>query len=329
METNLISSWIKQPNRITYARYEFNEIQENILTLIMAELQPYLTDEKVINKDLFDLPFISIDLTKLSDKRNNYTYIKAQAFKMKFIEINYSWFDQINQNKVERSSVVLTTIDYVPRSKKLNIYLNPHVIPYLVYIGTCSKGMYTQYNQKTAIQIRGYLAKRIYKFLSSWKLRGATRITIGEFKQILLIENKYNQLSEVRKLLNTTRIKLIKNSDISFEFSFDKKEDLDNTVINFLIFPNTINSLSTTTQVERYNQHSLVYNILSSWFPTTKDDMALKISQKIIENEVLPSASYRLLKMYEQYKRKEKSIQDCRNNITINCFKDWGIQNIK
>ncbi|HUH34943.1 MAG TPA: replication initiation protein [Moheibacter sp.] len=326
MESYEISNWIKQPNRITYARYEFNEIQENILTLIMGELQPYLTEEKIISKDLFETPFVTIDLTKLSDKRNNYTYIKKQAFKMKFIEINYTWFDEVSNNLKERSAMVLTTMDYTPRIKKLDIYLNPHVVPYLVYIGTCSKGKYTQYNQKIAIDLRGYLAKRIYKFLSSWKLRGATKISILEFKQILFIENKYNQLSELRRLLNTTRNKLQKDADLSFEFSFEKRESINESYITFLIFPKATHPLSTKIQIERHNQFSTVYNVLSHWFSNSESDFALSITHKIMENEKLTPAYYRLKNMYKQYRKKDKSFQDCRNNILTNCLKDWGIK---
>lgn len=326
MNSNEISNWIKQPNRITYARYEFNEIQENILTLIMGELQPYLTEEKTISKDLFDSPFITIDLRKLSEKRNNYTYIKNQANKMKFIEINYTWFDEKTNNVKERSAMVLTTMDYTPRSKKLDIYLNPHVIPYLVYIGTCSKGKFTQYNQKIAIELRGYLAKRIYKFLSSWKARGATKISISEFKKILFIENKYNQLSEFRRIMNDTRKKIQQSTDISFDFSFDKRNTLDESYITFLIFPKSIHPFSTKIQIERYNQFSLVYNVLSHWFPVAESDFAISTTHKIVENDKLGIANYRLKNMYNQYRKKEKSAHDCRNNILVNCLKDWEVK---
>jgi len=326
MTSNEISNWIKQPNRITYARYEFNEIQENILTLIMGELQPYLTEEKTINQDLFNTPFVTIDLRKLSEHRNNYTYIKKQAFKMKFIEINYTWFDEKTNNIKERSAMVLTTMDYTPRSKKLDIYLNPHVIPYLVYIGTCSKGKYTQYNQKIAIELRGYLAKRIYKFLSSWKVRGATKILVSEFKKILFIENKYKQLSEFRRILNDTRKKIQQSTDISFDFSFDKRKTLDDSYITFLIFPKSIHPLATKIQIERHNQFSLVYNVLSHWFSNADSDFAISTTHKIVENEKLSVAHYRLKNMYNQYRKKEKSAQDCRNNILTNCLKDWEIK---
>ena len=316
--------WIKQPNRITFSRYKCTEVQENILTLIIYNLQDQLTEKYNLKSNLFDQPIVEISLKQLGDRRNH-KYLYEEAIKMRIIGVDY-FFRNEKEHLIQKNLGIIIAVERNFYLQTLSFTLNKEAVLFLTYIGLSYVGKYTNYSLNVALKIRGVYSKRIYKLVSSWKNKGGFKINIFDFKRILYLEDKYKNLAHLKRLLNSTKEKLKLNADLYYEYSIKKlKGNRKADILSFKIITINPASLQKINSDKIAFNYNTVRNLLNIWFPILVSSFTHDTSDKLLSNGNLEQAINRLRRMKTQYDTGLKTKQDCINNIRTNCLKDWGV----
>lgn len=206
---------IPQPNRVTEMRYATNGIEENMFTLVMDALRQHMTGENITYEDLWGEPIFRINLKEIDEKNKpNKTFARLRGMQKR--EFGYVYTSPQDGKDVEVFGSIFTTM--LKKDNDVEIHINKYAVPWLTYI---DKGT-TYFNKKTALSLKGGHAKRIYKFLASWKTKGGTNKRISELKEMLDIVNKYPKLLDLKRfVINPAKEEMYNNqsSDIWFEYS--------------------------------------------------------------------------------------------------------------
>ncbi len=212
---------LPQPNRVTEMRYATNGIEENMFILVMEALKQHMTGEKLTYEDLWGEPIFHINLTEI-DPNNKPNKVFARLKKMQDRKFEYTYISPRDEKEVEVYGVVFTTL--MKKGNEVEIHINKHAIPWLTYI---EKGI-TYYSKTSALSIRGGHAKRLYKFLCSWKDKGGADRPISEIKNMLDIADKYPKLLDFKRFVlepSKEEMRNNQNSDIWFEYSTKSSGD--------------------------------------------------------------------------------------------------------
>lgn len=206
---------LPQPNRVTEMRYATNGLEENMFTLVIEALKQHMTGERLSYTDLWGEPILKLNLKEI-DPHNKPSKTFARLRQMQKREFGYTYTSPKNGKEVERYGIIFTTLDR--QGDHIQVYINDKAVPYLLYIG---EGL-TLFSKTSALALKGSHAKRIYKFLCSWKSKGGTQKHIEELKEMLNIVDKYPKLLDFKRfVLNPARDEMRDNpkSDIWFEYS--------------------------------------------------------------------------------------------------------------
>lgn len=299
---------IIQPNQVTNARYNFSEIEENILIHIISALQDFMTKDYPIQCDLFGEPCINIDLAKTKyhniEKR---LYIRALK---KFIKktISFDWRNA--QNKATNTTATFITAFHNVRGTTLvQVTLNKWAIPYLIYWG---KG-HTRYHKGIALSLPGSHTKRLYTLIKQWcnnrENYGEYSISIDALKKQFGLEKKYSKVSDFeRYVIIPAQEKIKKHADFYFNYRFYKAEGSRAfTHISFLIHGNNTN----LPQPEKTDMYRIVYHVIGWAFSPQESTKCQEFTDYLAQN---PDEFYkvysRLKKEYECYMSGEKQLRD-------------------
>lgn len=211
-----------QPNNVTMMRGTVSDIEEDFFTLVIEQLQKHMNKASIVYKDLWGNPTFKIKLKEIApDRKPSETF--KRIGKMQKREFGYDFTNPETGNKVSRKGIVITTIDR--EGDNVVLWINVHAIPFLLYIG---EGM-TLFNKKSVLSIDGSHTKRIYKYLCSYKSKGGAKIKLNNFKEILGIENKYNNPNTgltmfKKRVLEPAKKELHDNKSSDIYFDFDIKQ---------------------------------------------------------------------------------------------------------
>jgi plasmid replication initiation protein len=283
-----------QPNKVTNARYQFSEREENILTLMISAIQDHMTDKKHIQTDLFNQPMITIDTNEFGEKTKAKYWEAALSMRSKTFDFEYT---NQNGNIEEVAGVLITTARNEKQTSLIHLVINAWAVPYLVYVG---KGVgFTSYNKAIAIALRGEYTKRLYKLCKRWENRGGFSMSLDEFREMLMLENKYSKLKDLKKwVLDKSKERLQENADIYFNYSLAKiGGSRSYNQINFTIHGNN----KKLKQGQKTDMYTLVYNMLCISYPNHKSSLAMDITDRLTQ---VPS------KFEEMYRRMKKLKND-------------------
>lgn len=283
-----------QPNKVTNARYQFSEREENILTLMISAIQDHMTDKKHIQTDLFNQPMITIDTNEFGEKTKAKYWEAALSMRLKTFDFEYT---NQNGNVEEVAGVLITTARNEKQTSLIHLVINAWAVPYLVYVG---KGVgFTSYNKAIAISLRGEYTKRLYKLCKRWENRGGFSMSLDEFREMLMLENKYSKLKDLKKwVLDKSKERLQANADIYFNYSLAKiGGSRSYNQINFTIHGNN----KKLKQGQKTDMYTLVYNMLCISYPNHKSSLAMDITDRLTQ---VPS------KFEEMYRRMKKLKND-------------------
>jgi plasmid replication initiation protein len=292
-----------QPNKVTNARHDFNERQENILTLMIDAVQKHMTKQEHIQTDLFGSPMITIDLKSngLDNHKQEY-HESALGMIKKTFEFEYTNPDGCEE---EVAGVLITTVRHIKGKSVLELTINQWAIPYLLYWGKGVGG--TVFNKMIALTIKGEYPKRLYKLCKRWEDRGGFAISIDEFRQMLAIENKYKTNKDLKKLLKRCQEKLMEDADVYFNFDFEKLNGSRSAnMIHFTILGNN----KKRPKHQKTDMYVRVYGMLSLAFPTSKSSMATDVANKLADKPE------NLERFYHRTKRLKNELDDGTKTIT-------------
>ena len=225
MERNIelleqVNKIIKQPNSVVEARYEYSEIQMNVLTLIISRIQDIMTKNldnlENLQRDLFKNIVIELDLRLIGIINDNKYKIK-QINEMRHKDLIFEIKSSDQKNWRMNTSVISGTAEEIGGSR-VKIWVNHLALPWLVYYGG---GIgFTKFNPKSILSVSSKHSKRMYLLLARYYDFDQTLLlTLNEFKEKMQVAEKYVQWGQLRSFVLEPALKELKEkSDIWFTY---------------------------------------------------------------------------------------------------------------
>ncbi|SNS07666.1 replication initiation protein [Hymenobacter mucosus] len=168
---------IRQHNALTNARYEYSEIQLDVLFFLISKLR------KDHPSSAYQLSIK--ELSALTNKQYHYSYLR------KATEDMGSRMFEIEHERGYRQMWMFQYVDYLKGQGIIEIKLSEAVLPFLFGL----KDNFTSYELQAALRLTSKYAKRIYQLCSQWKDLGETKkYDLQELKSAFgLVDSKGNE----------------------------------------------------------------------------------------------------------------------------------------
>ncbi len=203
---------IRQHNALTNARYEYTELQLDLLFFIISKLR------KGDKETLYQLDIM--ELSSLTGKRYNGAYLHKATADMGARML------EVEDAKEYRQIWMFQQIRYLKGQGIIEFDLTRHILPYLFEL----KNNFTSYELAAALRLTSKYAKRIYQLCSQWKDKGETKkYDIDEFKKMLgLLNEKGNdkaaRISDFKsKVLDISVKQINEHTDLYINYTLEKK----------------------------------------------------------------------------------------------------------
>jgi len=238
-----VYTMIRQPYRITMARWDFTPVQKRILTKIVSVLQKEITlVEKGLpfgQLDLFqkgDTVELELQLGDLVKNGNNYAHVKKALQDLRKLDVQIELPPVISKkSKMPEDDLIITGLIERALIRKnartVKIYMHRATAKELVMT---SHGL-TVYAEDVMFLTDNSYTQKIYEIISHWKDKDSYCITPDDFRKKLSLESKYPQLKDlIRRVIKPAEVELKEIGDIYFEFS-TTKSGVKITKFNFII----------------------------------------------------------------------------------------------
>jgi plasmid replication initiation protein len=203
---------VRQHNALTNARYEYTQLQLDLLFFIISKLRKGETDT-VYKLDI-------MELSSLTGKRYNGAYLQKATADMG------SRMLEVEDTNEYQQLWMFQRIRYLKGQGIIEFDLTRHVLPYLFEL----KNNFTSYALAAALRLTSKYAKRIYPLCSQWKDLGETKkYDIEEFKRMLgLIDEKGNdkveRVSDLKsKVLDIAVKQINEHTELHVSYKLEKK----------------------------------------------------------------------------------------------------------
>lgn len=201
---------IRQHNALTNARYDYTELQQDLVFFLISKLNPD-------NKDNYSLNIT--ELSKLTGKKYNAAYLhKATA------DMGSRMLEVLTEKSYEQIWM-FQRVKYHLGQGIIEFDLTKHILPYLFDL----KNNFTSYELAAVLRLKSKYAKRIYPLCSQWKNLGETKkYDLQEFKKMLgLLDGKGNekmkQITELRTNVLDVAVKQInEHTELHVSYKLEK-----------------------------------------------------------------------------------------------------------
>ena len=296
---------IIQPNKVTNARYNYNEVQENILTCIMMALQDHIFNEKHIQRDLFGNPTVTIDCANMPTGTNNKNHVWKSCKDLRIKEIEFEWTTPTGKEE-EVVTGLINTVRSIKGSTKIDLEISKWAMPFLLYWGKGVGG--TQFDCSIALVLKGEHTKRLYKLCSRWKDKGGFTMALPEFRDMLMLEHKYPDNKDLKRwVLEPAKTKINEMSDLEIQYDLVKRGgSKEANFINFKILSNASRKIDDKPNT----WYSFVWGCLNRLFPNYINDKATTICDELANTQQLRHAFDRFSRLDDELTRGDKTITD-------------------
>ena len=203
---------IRQHNALTNARYDYTELQQDLMFFIISKLRKGDRDT-VYQLDI-------AELSGLTGKRYNAPYLHKATADMG------SRMLEVENDKEYRQIWMFQQIRFLKEQAIIEFDLTRHVLPYLFDL----KNNFTSYGLAAVLRLTSKYAKRIYPLCSQWKDLGETKkYDILDFKRMLgLLDDKGNekmkQIKDFRESVLDIAVKQIsEHTELNVSYKLEKK----------------------------------------------------------------------------------------------------------
>ncbi len=243
-------SLIRQPYRITMARWDFSVLQKRIMTKIISKLQGEITllengaefgqlelfRNVIDNSDTIKLHFLLSEFVKDS---NNYGQFKKAINQLRSInvEIFQIVLPAVKSKKAKKPEEELILTGLIERAviKKYarDITISLHKATAMELI-KAANGL-TVFAENVMYETNNKYTQKIYEIICQWKDIGVYTLAIEKFRELLVLENKYPATKDlIKKVIRSSEKELKVIGDVFFDFSVTKRGNVI-THFNFII----------------------------------------------------------------------------------------------
>lgn len=237
-----------QSNRITNAKYDFSLIQERIFNAVMCKLREPIDDvmhgTPVLQLELFSNENILVHIPLMAiSKPAYYNKVRETLTEMATIKIEVPHIYKNQPGTIVQGLLAAWIPDGRIRGGEIVVRIEKHVAQMLVTIDRNMQGrpmQYTSFMIGVCLQAKNKYTPRIYKFISSWKEKKGTRLSLDDLRDMLQLGDKYPTFKDIKKrILLPVSKELNKIGDCSFNCSdsdFVIRDGKTVVGLNFKIF---------------------------------------------------------------------------------------------
>ena len=278
-----LGDYIYQPNRITKAQYNYTLIQERLFTAVMYYLQEAIQKrmrgEIYTQLSLFEnsVSYISfeIPLREITKNPAQYGFVKESIKELASKVVIIPYRNEVNkENRLRYVGLFRADIpEKGKRNSTIIIEIDKMVAKLLIEVDLDSQRKpveFTKFIYQVAQKSRNKYTPRIYKLLCSWRKKGQFPISIGEFRKLLGIEDKYTQYRDLKKnvLLPAQKDLLNIGADCWFNCEVNNFEIRKKNVVTSLSFHVMTREFE---ELESSNRDEIKYLLRSHYSFTDKD----------------------------------------------------------
>jgi hypothetical protein len=276
---------IIQPNAITSARYEYSQMQKDFMYHFLDRMNAYMSKDVAFVKDLFGNVVIEMDLKDIV-KSDNYTPMLEAIRDLQKKPIYYNYNRENATYDV--STHLIATLEHKRGSGKIYITTTEASLPVISYIGAG----FTAFNKSIALALPSFYAKRLYELCCRWKDKGFCRMTIKEFRKMMMIEDKFKNHNDMAKnVLQRSEKMLSSQADLTFTYTFRKENG--SKAFNWL----ELNIMPVSGEHgNKSGWYQTLYNILYTIY---RDGTAFQVCDFIADRDELKKAAERFRRLYK------------------------------
>jgi plasmid replication initiation protein len=201
---------VRQHNALTNARYDYTELQQDLLFFIISKLNPD-------NREGYSLSIT--ELSKLTGKKYNAAYLhKATA------DMGSRVLEVLTEKSYEQIWM-FQRVKYHLGQGIIEFDFTKHILPYLFDL----KNNFTSFELAAALRLTSKYAKRIYPLCSQWKDLGETKkYELQDLKKMLgLLDDKGNermkQLIDLRtNVLDVAMKQINEHTELHVSYKLEK-----------------------------------------------------------------------------------------------------------
>ena len=201
---------VRQHNALTNARYDYTELQQDLLFFIISKLNPD-------NREGYSLSIM--ELSKLTGKKYNAAYLhKATA------DMGSRVLEVLTEKSYEQIWM-FQRVKYHLGQGIIEFDFTKHILPFLFDL----KNNFTSFELAAALRLTSKYAKRIYPLCSQWKDLGETKkYDLQDLKKMLgLIDDKGNermkQLIDLRtNVLDVAMKQINEHTELHVSYKLEK-----------------------------------------------------------------------------------------------------------
>lgn len=219
---------IRQPYRITMARWDFTVTQKRILTKIISMLQQEISfmakGASVKQLELFStsddsikLQFSLNDIVKAS---NNYAHVKTalQGLRNIDVQIVLPATKSKTSGRPGEETVLTGLIErsiLTKHSRSVSIVIHKATAAELI---NAANGL-TRFAEEVMYLTDNSYTQKLYEMISHWKDQEVFTISPDDFREKLSLKNKYPQLKDlIRRVVKSAEKELKEIADVYFVF---------------------------------------------------------------------------------------------------------------
>lgn len=232
---------VAQPNSITWSRVSLTEIQDNVVTCIIDQLQDVFNGQRKLDVDHIGQPYVTIDCDEAGGYKNKSKVLKAilgecdergRIIKQGLIHVTWQCrcTTPNGRSKMSSAGLLVTTCHDIEGTNKVFLNINPWAIPILLQGVLVTKGVEeghvvkgkTIFVKDVSLSLNGKYTKRIYKILCSWRNRKEPfyNYDIPTFYEDLSIPKSY-EANKLRTLVLERAKKEISESESDMIFDYE------------------------------------------------------------------------------------------------------------
>jgi hypothetical protein len=275
---------IIQPNAITSACYDFSQMQKDFMYHFIEKMNKYMTKDRDFIRDLFGNLTIEMNLKDIV-KGENYTQMLNSIKDLQKRTISYHY--NRNDGTYDVTTHLIASLVHKRGTGKITLKTTEESLPFLSFLG---EG-FTSYNKRIALSLPSYYAKRMYELCCRWKDRGFYRTTLKEFRKMMMVEDKFRNISDLKKnVIDLSEKMLSKEADLTFTYILRKENG--SKAFNWLEF-----NIVSTESVDGGNKsgwYTKLYNIL---YHIYHDSTAMFVCDYLADREELKRAAERFTRL--------------------------------
>lgn len=196
---------VKHNDLLRKSRYTLSSTEQKILIYLISKIKAEDTELKPINIDIKE--FCQVANIQLNGEAYNRIKGKIKSIADK------SWWLSSGENK----EILFRWIDNAEIEKGngiITLGLSKHLKPYLIAL----KRDFTRYELINVLTLKSKYSIRLYELLKSYLWRGHWEVEVNELRELLEVNNKYEEFKDFKKKVLIPTVKEINDyTDLQVE----------------------------------------------------------------------------------------------------------------